>query len=150
MENLKDKLKEITFWGVIGKLGEWGTAFLVFWLVILPKVEDSQDARIEKFHEDDNSKIKFRMLMSDEFDIPSDRIHIFLKDENDKFHELEGDFYSVFEWIKDEKETVHPRLIYENDSEYWIDKNGKKHEVHRAEDGRGSYFFRGKWHLIFW
>ena len=150
MKSLKDELKEISIWGSIRKLGEWGTAFGVFWFFILPKIQESQDERIEKFHQEDNSKIKFRTLLSTEFGVNEDRVHIYLNDELTQIKGLKADFYEVFGWIKDEMDVITPRLIIIEHKEFWLDVTGELNRVHRDQNGRGQYFSDGKWNFIYW
>jgi hypothetical protein len=150
MKSLKEELKGLSIIGTARKLGEWGTAFGVFWLVILPKIEDSQDDRIEKYHAEDNSKVKFRTLLSEELEVKSDRIHIHLRNKFDELDSLKTNLDYIFAWVKDEVEKITPRLFIHKGREFWLDEKGELHAVHRGEDGRGMYFSNNKWNNIFW
>ena len=132
------------------RAGEWCTAFGVFWFIMLPMMQKSQDERIEKFHALDSSKVSFRSLMSKEFGIDSDRIHIYLKNQDDKIKHLENRLELIFPHLDEEINSITPRLIVKNSAEYWVALDGEYYRVQRnGETGDGFYWFNGDWKQIF-
>lgn len=154
MKSLKEEVKGLSIWGTIFKLGEWGTAFLVFYSVILPRIEDSQDARIELFHAEDNLKVQFRSLIEDETGWKKDRIHIKINDDHLEQKLIKKDLYKggIISWVKLEMEEIRPHLIIIDGSEYWRISRKVRFAVHRLpEDNyRGKYFANKKWNWIYY
>lgn len=143
------------------KLAEYGAIAAVFWLYLLPKLEDKIQAEIaadnEKQKQEESSKIPFRTLMANEVGVQSDRVHIYMGEiaratmaATDSINKFSEYWVPYLEQMLDEKENnIEPRLIIIDDEEWWLADNNKMYRVTRNEADEGFYFFEGEWKPIF-
>ena len=159
----KEEIKEAV-WGkkpkvrILFKILEWGTIITGLWALGLPAANDHIDSRIELYEEArlelEGQKTPFRVLLSQEMGVPSDRVHIAIGQIK---HDVDSALDSVqhfsnfwIPYLRTEKNRIRPRLIITEDGdEYWIADDNKAYRVERNDEGYGFYRQNGEWKPIF-
>jgi hypothetical protein len=135
----------------IRKIVEYVTIGIALWQFGVPAVNNHIEGRIKAYEEENKSSQSFREVLSDEWGVKKDRVHIYMKNQDEKLNTVASRLDFIEGHVKEEIQNTHPGIIIKNNTEYWIANNGELYRVHRnSVDGRGSYVKDGTWYFIYW
>lgn len=134
------------------KLAEWGAIVTAVWFFGAPAAEDYVDDRIaihdQERREEEGKQTPFRVLLSQEMGVPSDRVHIVI---GQMKHNMDAALDSVqkfnntwIPYLQDEKNTIRPQLIIRDGRPWWLAEDGLEYQVEN-----GFYYKDGDWKPIF-
>lgn len=143
--------KDKNGWGIysLRKVIEYVTMGLALWQFGMPALNNYIEQRIEAY-DTENHKTPLRTLLAEETGIPADRIHIVIGQWYKESKEHDEVIEEIWPLLEEEMNSIIPKLVITDGNEFWVASDGEYYRVHRAEDGRGSYFSQGKWHYIYW
>jgi hypothetical protein len=143
--------KQNNGWAIytVRKLIEYLTIASSLWIFGVPWFNQTIEDRI-KVYEEENKKTPLRTLLAEETGIPSDRLHIVIGKWYKDQAEHDALIGSVWPILEEELNSISPRLVIKDNREFWVADDGEYYRVHRAPDGRGSYYSNGRWHFIYW
>lgn len=135
----------------IRKIVEYVTIGIALWQFGVPAVNNHIEGRIKTYEEENKSSQPFREVLSDEWGVKKDRVHIYMKSQDEKLNTVASRLDFIEGHVKEEIQNTHPGITIKNNTEYWIANNGELYRVHRNPvDGRGSYVKDGNWYFIYW
>lgn len=133
------------------KIVEYLTLGVALWQFGVPAVNNHIEERIKAYDAEHKSSQPFREVLSDEWGVKKDRVHIYMKNQNDKLNTTVSRLDFIEDHVKEEIQNIHPGITVKDNTEYWIANDGELYRVHRnAVDGRGSYVKDGSWYFIYW
>lgn len=137
---------------VTRKIVEYGALFLAAWQLGLPAAQNWVHQEIDKSREQ-RKQITGKWLnekLVDEYNVPADRLHIYMGEQNRKLDTLYNKFNNILPYMTEELQCVIPRLIIRNGREFWLADDGEEYRVDRtSESGQGFYWRDGRWNEIF-
>lgn len=134
----------------VRKIVEYITIGGVLWAFGVPAINHHIESQIKIYEDKHKSSKAFREVLADEWNVKKDRVHIYMKEQNDLLNDIALRLNHIEHHVKDEIQNIHPGLVIIKGTEFWIAEDGERYRVHRAADGKGSYVKDGHWHYIFW
>lgn len=134
----------------IRKIVEYGALFVAAWQLGVPAANHWHEQRTEAYMDEHKSSKPFREVLSEEWGVKTDRVHIYMKNQDDKLNDVAKKIISIESHVQNEITNPSPSVILMNGKEFWKDIDGDTYRIHRSEDGRGSYFKEGMWRYIYW
>ena len=134
----------------IRKLVEYGALFMAAWQLGIPAANHWHEQQTEIYMDEHKSSKPFREVLSEEWDVKTDRVHIYMKTQDDKLNDVAKRLISIEDHVQNEIQHPSPGVILINGKEFWKDIDGDTYRIHRSEEGRGAYFKEGSWKYIYW
>lgn len=135
-------------WGIyaIRKLVEYAGIAIAVWQLGLPALNVYIEERIVAYNKEHNAEKSFRTLLSEETQIPSDRIHIVFGEWFNKHKQQEKLLDSIFPIIQEEVVCIMPRLrILPSGRGKWTHVDGQDYDAYIGEDGFYWFYNHGLW-----
>jgi hypothetical protein len=135
-------------WGIyaLRKFVEYAGLALALWQLGIPALdawyEKKREAYDLKYH-----KTPFRTLLSEEMEVPVDRLHIYMG-EWAKQHEASEDLLDeVFPILESEVNNIRPRLeILPGGRAKWFHIDGEVYDASIGQDGMFWFHLNGVWY----
>jgi hypothetical protein len=134
----------------IRKLVEYGALFMAAWQLGIPAANLWHEERTEHYMDEHKNAKPFRAVLSEEWGVKEDRVHIYMKEQNDKLDEIALRFNVIESHVQNEILHPTPGVTLMGGVEFWKDTNNDTYRIHRTENGRGMYFKNGDWEYIYW
>lgn len=126
-------------WGIytVRKLIEYVGILLAVWQFGLPALNVYVEDRIKVYEEEHKSSKSFRTLLSEEMDIPADRIHIAIGKWWVSHVEHEELVDAIYPLLEEELETIRPRLIINPATmrAKWYHSDNELYDASLGQDG---------------
>jgi hypothetical protein len=135
-------------WGIyaIRKLVEYAGIALAVWQLGIPALNNYVEERIEAYEKEHKSSKSFRSLLSEETEIPADRIHIKFGEWYNQHNEFEELVQKVSPLLEEELSTIRPRLvIHPSGRAKWYHRDGEVYDASIGQDGHYWFYWDGEW-----
>lgn len=135
----------------IRKLIEYGTLVVAAWQLGIPAANNWHEDRTKNYMEEHKSSKPFREVLSDEWGVKKDRVHIYMKEQDEKLNNTYTRLADIESHVQEEMTHPTPGVTVINGNEFWKDNEGDVYRIHRNDvDGRGAYYKDNKWNYIYW
>lgn len=135
-------------WGIyaIRKLVEYAGIGLALWQLGIPALNNYVEERIQAYEEEHKSSKSFRSLLSEETNIPKDRIHIKFGEWYNSHLAFEELVTKVSPLLEEELTTIRPRLvILPSGRAKWYHTDGEVYDASIGQDGHYWFFYNNTW-----
>lgn len=135
-------------WGIyaIRKVVEYAGLGLALWQLGIPALNNYIEERIAAYEDEHNSAKSFRTLLSEETNIPSDRIHIKFGEWYNSHQEHEKLVEAIYPILEEESTCIIPRLIILPTGRVkWRHTDGELYDATLGDDGFHYFWHQAQW-----
>lgn len=135
-------------WGIyaVRKLIEYAGLGLALWQLGIPALNNYIEERIIAYENEHKSAKSFRALLSEETQIPQDRIHIKFGEWYNSHKEHEKLVEAIYPILEEESTCIIPRLIILPTGRVkWRHIDGELYDATMGDDGFHWFWHQGQW-----